>query len=124
MTRAFEKLATSFQSDNVPENRSLSGTVPTNKTDPAPQREKLSGTALPERKFRKLRNQKENLMKKEVFVRQEHFEENTKIRTVPDNFDNKECEDFISDDSYGVVTGEITKDIVLCERKTTARKTA
>ena len=54
-------------------------------------------------------------------MRQEHFEENTKIRTVPDNFDNKECEDFISDDSYEVVTGEITQDIVLCERKTTAR---
>ena len=105
----------------MPETRLLSGTVTANRTVPASQRRKVSGTALPERESSKLRDQKENLRILEAFMRQEHFEENKRIRTVPDNFDNRECEVLVSDDSYEVVTGEIAKDNVLCERKTTAR---
>ena len=135
-TRTFEKLVTSSlpreMQEEEKENGFLSGTVPTNKTIPAPQKEKLSETALrqvlqsgtvPERKLNILRDQKEDLDRIEAFKRQEHFGETSKIRTVPDNFDIKECEDlvFISDDSYGVVTSESTTDNVLFERRTTAK---
>ena len=133
----------------MPEKRSLSGTVSTSMTFPAPQTRKLSGTALttlqvtrgqeelrqdlqsgtvPERKFSALHDQKEALARIEAFMRQENITEDSNIRTIPDNFDVQENEEvvFISEDSYGVVTGEDTTDsvcdrMILFKRKTTAK---